>query len=193
MLVGYARVSTQDQNPALQLDALKAAGCEKVFVEKASGAQRDRPELLAALDYLRAGDSLVVWKLDRLARSLKQLIETVELLDSRSIGLRSLTEAIDTTTAGGKLVFHVFGALAEFERSIIRERTKAGLEAARARGKKGGRPPALAAKDLAAAKAMLSDPEITMEEVAKRLRVAPSTLYRHLPGGRGAIQETELC
>jgi DNA invertase Pin-like site-specific DNA recombinase len=193
MLVGYARVSTQDQNPALQLDALKAAGCEKVFVEKASGAQRDRPELLAALDTLRAGDSLVVWKLDRLARSLKQLIETVELLDSRSIGLRSLTEAIDTTTAGGKLIFHVFGALAEFERSIIRERTKAGLDAARALGKKGGRPPALAAKDLAAAKAMLSDPEITMEEVAKRLQVAPSTLYRHMPGGRGALQETEPC
>jgi len=193
MLVGYARVSTQDQNPALQLDALKAAGCEKLFVEKASGAQRDRPELSAALDYLRAGDSLVVWKLDRLARSLKQLIETVELLESRNIGLRSLTKAIDTTTAGGKLIFHVFGALAEFERSIIRERTKAGLEAARARGKKGGRPPSLDAKDLAAAKAMLSDPEITMEEVAKRLRVAPSTLYRHLPGGRGAIQETEPC
>ncbi|MGJ0484292.1 MAG: recombinase family protein [Methylomicrobium sp.] len=189
MLAGYARVSTQDQNPALQLDALKAAGCEKVFVEKASGAQRERPELLAALDYLRAGDSLVVWKLDRLARSLKQLIETVELLDSRSIGLRSLTEAIDTTTAGGKLVFHVFGALAEFERSIIRERTKAGLDAARARGKKGGRPPALVAKDLAAAKAMLSDPDITMEEVAKRLKVAPSTLYRHMPGGRGGIME----
>jgi DNA invertase Pin-like site-specific DNA recombinase len=193
MLIGYARVSTQDQNPALQLDALKAAGCEKIFVEKASGAQRDRPELLAALDYLRAGDSLVVWKLDRLARSLKQLIETVELLESRGIGLCSLTEAINTATAGGKWVFHVFGALAEFERSIIRERTKAGLEAARARGKKGGRPPALAAKDLAAAKAMLSDPEITMEEVAKRLKVAPSTLYRHLPGGRGAIQETESC
>lgn len=193
MLVGYARVSTQDQNPALQLDALKAAGCEKLFVEKASGAQRDRPELLAALDYLRAGDSLVVWKLDRLARSLKQLIETVELLETRSIGLRSLTQAIDTSTAGGKLVFHVFGALAEFERSIIRERTRAGLEAARARGKKGGRPPALDAKDLSAAKALLSDPEITMEEVAKRLKVAPSTLYRHLPGGRGALQETESC
>jgi DNA invertase Pin-like site-specific DNA recombinase len=189
MLVGYARVSTQDQNPALQLDALKAAGCEKLFVEKASGAQRDRPELLAALDYIRAGDSLVVWKLDRLARSLKQLIETVELLESRSIGLCSLTEAINTTTAGGKLVFHVFGALAEFERSIIRERTKAGLDAARARGKKGGRPPALVAKDLAAAKAMLSDPDITMEEVAKRLKVAPSTLYRHMPGGRGGIME----
>jgi DNA invertase Pin-like site-specific DNA recombinase len=193
MLIGYARVSTQDQNPALQLDALQAAGCEKMFIEKASGAQRDRPELSAALNYLRAGDSLVVWKLDRLARSLKQLIETVELLESRGIGLCSLTESIDTTTVGGKLVFHVFGALAEFERSIIRERTKAGLEAARARGKKGGRPPALAAKDIAAAKAMLSDPDITMEDVAKRFRVAPSTLYRHLPGGRGAIQETEPC
>jgi DNA invertase Pin-like site-specific DNA recombinase len=175
------------------LDVLKAVGCEKMFVEKASGAQRGRPELSAALDYLRAGDSLVVWKLDRLARSLKQLIETLELLESRRIGLRSLTEAIDTTTAGGKLVFHVFGALAEFERSVIRERMKAGLDAARARGKKGGRSPALAAKDLAAAKAMLSDPEVTMEEVAKRLQVAPSTLYRHLPGGRGALRETEPC
>jgi DNA invertase Pin-like site-specific DNA recombinase len=193
MLIGYARVSMQDPNPTLQLDALKAAGCEKVFIEKASGAQRDRPELLAALDSLRAGDSLVVWKFDRLARSLKQLIETVELLESHEIGLRSLTEAIDTTTTGGKLIFHVFGALAEFERSIIRERTKAGLDAARARGKKGGRPPALVAKDLTAAKAMLSDPEITMEEVARRLKVAPSTLYRHLPGGRGALQETESC
>jgi DNA invertase Pin-like site-specific DNA recombinase len=193
MLIGYARVSTQDQNPALQLDALKAAGCEKVFVEKASGAQRDRPELMAALDYVRSGDSLVVWKLDRLARSLKQLIETVELLGSRGIGLRSLTEAIDTTTAGGKLVFHVFGALAEFERSIIRERTKAGLDAARARGKKGGRPPSMSGKDIAAAKALLADPDITVEEVAKRLNVAPSTLYRHLPGGRGAVKDGTAC
>jgi len=137
MLVGYARVSTQDQKPELQLDALKAAGCEKVFVEKASGAQRERPELTAALDYVRDGDTLVVWKLDRLARSMKQLIETVEGLEEKGIGFRSLTEAIDTTTAGGKLVFHVFGALAEFERSIIRERTRAGLDAAKARGRKG--------------------------------------------------------
>ena len=186
MLIGYARVSTQDQDPALQLDALKAAGCEKVFVEKASGAQRDRPELIAAIDYVRAGDTLVVWKLDRLARSLTQLIETVEGLAEREIGFRSLTEAIDTTTPGGRLVFHVFGALAEFERSIIRERTKAGLDAARARGRKGGRPPALSPKDLAAAKALLADPAITVEDVARRLNVAPSTLYRHLPGGRSA-------
>ena len=184
MLVGYSRVSTQDQNPALQLDALTAAGCERVFTEKASGAQRDRPELAAAISYMRAGDSLVVWKLDRLARSLPQLIETVAQLEAQGIGLRSLTEAVDTTTAGGKLIFHIFGALAEFERSVIRERTHAGLKAARDRGRKGGRPPALAAADLAAAKAMLRDPEITVAEVAKRLRVSPATLYRHLPAAR---------
>lgn len=190
MLVGYARVSTQDQRPELQLDALGAAGCEKVFVEKASGAQRDRPELKAALDYMRdhKGDVLVVWKMDRLARSLKQLIETVEGLEARGIGFRSLTENIDTTSAGGRLVFHIFGAMAEFERSIIRERTKAGLDAARARGRRGGRPPALTSKDIAAARAMLKDPDISMEEVATRLKVAPSTLYKHLPGGRGGLE-----
>ncbi len=193
MLVGYARVSTQDQNPALQLDALRSAGCERVFEEKTSGAQRERPELRAALEYVRQGDTLVVWKLDRLARSLKQLIETVELLLGRGIGLRSLTESIDTGSAGGKLVFHVFGALAEFERSIIRERTKAGLEAARARGRTGGRPPALTHQDLAAARALLADPAITVEEAARRLNVAPSTLYRHLPGGRGALMDGGLA
>ena len=189
MLIGYARVSTADQDPALQLDALKAVGCERVFVEKASGAQRDRPELKAALGFARdhAGDVLVVWKLDRLARSLPQLIATVEDLDQRGIGFRSLTEAIDTTTAGGRLVFHIFGAMAEFERSVIRERTRAGLDAARARGRKGGRPSKLSPKDLAAARAMLADPDITVEEVARRLGVAPATLYRHLPGGRGRV------
>ena len=189
MLIGYARVSTQEQNLALQLDALKAAGCERIYEERASGAQRDRPELKASLGYMRAGDTLVVWKLDRLARSLKQLIDTVEDLGARGIGLRSLTEAIDTTTSGGKLIFHIFAALAEFERAVIRERTLAGLAAARARGRKGGRPPALAAKDLAAAKAMLRDPEITVSEIARRLGVAPSTLYRHLPGARSALIE----
>lgn len=192
MLVGYARVSTQDQNPALQLDALNAAGCEKVFTEKASGAQRDRPELAAALSYMRPGDSLVVWKLDRLARSMPQLIDTVSTLEDQGIGFRSLTEAIDTTTAGGKLVFHIFGALAEFERSVIRERTRAGLKAARDRGRKGGRPPALSAADLAAAKALLRDPAITVDEVATRLKVSPATLYRHLPGGRGGIAQGEV-
>jgi DNA invertase Pin-like site-specific DNA recombinase len=187
MLIGYARVSTQDQKPELQLDALQQAGCEKVFTEKASGAQRDRPQLKAALEYVRAGDSLVVWKLDRLARSLKQLIESVELLESREIGFRSLTEAIDTTTSGGRLIFHIFGALAEFERSIIKERTKAGLAAARARGRFGGRPPSLSEDDLVIATALLRDPDITVEEVARRLNVSPSTLYRHLPGGRSAL------
>ncbi len=188
MLIGYARVSTQDQNPELQLDALKKEGCEKVFTEKASGAQRDRPQLKAAVDYMREGDTLVVWKLDRLARSLKQLIETVEDLEQRGLGFRSLTEAIDTTTAGGKLVFHIFAALAEFERSIIRERTSAGLAAARARGRKGGRPPALSESDLQEAHALLKDPGITVDQVAKRLGVAASTLYRHLPGGRSGIK-----
>ena len=143
----------------------------------------------AAIDYARAGDTLVVWKLDRLARSLKQLIETIEGLEQREIGLRSLTEAIDTTTSGGRLVFHIFASLAEFERSIIRERTRAGLEAARSRGRTGGRPPALTDKDLTAAKAMLKDDTMTVEEIAKQLGVAPSTLYRHLPGGRGAVLE----
>ena len=213
MLVGYARVSTQEQDLALQLDALQTAGCEKVFEEKASGAQRERPALKAALEYMRQGDTLVVWKLDRLARSLKQLIETVEEFGERDVGLRSLTEAIDTTTAGGKLVFHLFAVLAEFERGIIRERTYiparkrqppltaefergiirertlAGLQAARARGRVGGRPPAFEAKDLAAAKAMLKDPEITVLEVARRLGVAASTLYRHLPRARTAALE----
>jgi DNA invertase Pin-like site-specific DNA recombinase len=173
---------------SLQLDALQAAGCDKVFTEKASGAQRDRPQLQAALEYMRGQDTLVVWKLDRLARSLKQLIETVEGLGERGIGLRSLTESLDTTTSGGKLVFHLFAALAEFERSVIRERTRSGLQAARRRGRLGGRPPALTSQDLAEAKALLRDPEITVTQVAKRLGVASSTLYRHLPGGRSAVE-----
>jgi DNA invertase Pin-like site-specific DNA recombinase len=189
MLIGYARVSTQDQNPELQLDALQQAGCEKVFIEKASGAQRDRPELKAALSYLRPGDTLVVWKLDRLARSLKQFIETVEGLEQQEMGFRSITEAIDTTTSGGRLVFHIFGALAEFERSIIRERTMAGLASARARGRTGGRPGSLTEADVAEAKVLLRDPEITVARVAQRLGVTPSTLYRYLPGGRSALEE----
>ena len=191
MRIGYARVSRDDQSADLQLDALKHAGCERIFVEKASGAQRDRPELKAALDFMRANseDVLVVWKLDRLARSLRQLIETVEDLEKRGIGFESLTERIDTTSAAGRLTFHVFACIAEFERSINRERTLAALEASRARGRRGGRPPSLSSKDLAHARAMLADPEITMEAVAKRLHVAASTLYRHLPGGRSTVAE----
>lgn len=189
MIIGYARVSTAEQNLTLQTDALEAAGCERVFVETASGAQRDRPEFQRALDFMRPGDTLVVWKLDRLARSMRQLIDTVELLQSKGMGLRSLTETIDTTTAGGMLVFHVFGALAEFERSMIRERTTAGLEAARARGRKGGRPPKLSKAGMRDARQLLRSPEISVAEVAQRVGVSVSTLYRHLPrprrGGQG--------
>jgi len=143
MDVGYARVSTGEQTLDLQRDALAAAGVGKVFTETASGTKADRPVLEAALAYLRPGDTLVVWRLDRLGRSLRHLIESVALLAERRIGFKSLTEQIDTTTSGGKLVFHVFGALAEFERDLIRERTHAGLAAARARGRTGGRPKAL--------------------------------------------------
>jgi len=156
MRVGYARVSTTDQSPELQLDALRRAGCEKTFTEKASGAKADRPELARVLqDALRRGDVLVVWKLDRLARSLKKLITTAEDLEERGIGLVSLTESIDTTTPGGVLVFHVFGAIAQFERALIRERTAAGLAEARRRGRKGGRPPTFKAGDLTAARALM--------------------------------------
>lgn len=143
MLIGYARVSTDDQDSALQRDALTEAGCEKIFDETMSGARADRPQLRAAIEFARKGDVLVVWKLDRLARSLTQLIATVEELQGRGIGFRSITETIDATSAGGRLIFHIFGALAEFERAIIRERTKAGLKAARERGHIGGRPRAL--------------------------------------------------
>ena len=143
------------------------------------------------LQYARSGDTLVVWRLDRLARSLKQLIETVEALEAKGIGFRSLTENIDTTTSGGRLIFHIFGALAEFERSIIRDRTVAGLDAARARGRVGGRPRALSEDDLAAARAMLADQSITTKEVAKRLGVSVSTLYKHIPAARAVVTRQE--
>lgn len=188
MLIGYARVSTQEQNLDLQIIALQEAGCKKIFTEKASGGQRDRPELIAAMDYVRPGeDVLVVWKLDRLARSLKQLIETVEKFEAQKIGFLSLTESINTTTSGGRLIFHIFASLAEFERSIIRERTTAGLRAAKQNGRIGGRPASLKEKDLAVARTLLQDPSITVEEVAKRMQVAPSTLYRYFQGGRSSV------
>lgn len=189
MLIGYARVSTRDQKPHLQLDALQESGCERIFEETASGAKRDRPELKAVLDFMRAGDNLVVWKLDRLARSTRQLLETVEALELRGIGLKILTQNIDTTNAGGRLIFTVFSAIAEFEREIIRERTRAGLDAARSRGRTGGRPRALSDKDLKEARVLLTDPEITVEDVARRLGVGPSTLYRYLPAARHSIRD----
>lgn len=190
MLVGYARVSTRDQSSAIQFNALQAAGCERIFEEKMGGAKRERPELASALNYMRSGDTLVVWRLDRLARSTRQLIDTIEDLDRRQIGFCCLSQdGMDTTTSGGRLIFTIFGAIAEFERDLIRERTRVGLDAARARGRKGGRPPSLSASDLAKAKAMLRDPALTVEEVAHTLGVGQATLYRHLPGGRRAAEE----
>ncbi len=181
MLIGYARVSTQDQTADLQIDALRAAGCEKIFIETASGSKADRPELLKALEYMRGGqDSLVVWKLDRLARSLLQLIETVNDLQNRDIGFRSLTENIDTSSSGGRLIFHIFSSIAEFERDLIRERTKAGLEAARKRGKHGGRPKAMDSAAIVQAKALFAQGDMTAKQVAKRLNVSVATLYRYL-------------
>lgn len=176
MRIGYARVSTQDQRSELQLDALVAAGCEQVFQEKMSGKDRDRPELETCLKVVRQGDTLVVWRLDRLGRSLKDLVEIVHALQERGIGFQSLTENIDTTNAGGKLIFHVFAALAEFERNLIRERTIAGLAAARARGRKGGRKSKLEKSDVRKAAAMLRDPMITKTEVAKHFGISRVTL-----------------
>ena len=189
MKIGYARVSTQDQDLSLQRDALTEEGCDKIFQEKASGPQRDRPELKAALSYMREGDILIVWKLDRLARSMKQLIETVEDFERRGIGLKSLQDPIDTSSASGKLVFHIFAALAEFERGVIRDRTNAGLKSARERGRIGGRPRLLSDRDLQVAKVLLKDPAITVAEVAKRLGVSISTLYNHLPAARAESLE----
>src|SRR3954453_5880669 len=183
MLLGYARVSTVDQNLALQRDALTEAGCAKIFTEQMSGAVTDRPALHDALEFARGGDTLIVWKLDRLARSMKQLIETVETLRVRGIGFRSLTESLNTTTAQGRLVFH-FGALAEFERSLIRERTQAGLAAARRAGRTGGWPPKLTDDDIEAAKALLANPDIAVTQIAQRLGVSPAILYRYLPAAR---------
>lgn len=178
-LIGYARVSSADQTTALQHDALMAAGCERIFEDTASGARADRPGLAAAFAFARAGDVLVVWKLDRLGRSLSHLIATVSELAGRDVGFRSITETIDTTTAGGRLVFHLFGALGQFERDLIRERTRAGLAAAAARGRKGGRKPVISPPLLAKARRMIEQ-GLTVREAAGRLRVGKSTLYAAL-------------
>jgi DNA invertase Pin-like site-specific DNA recombinase len=174
--IGYARVSTLDQNLTLQSDALAAAGCAKVFEDRASGARADRPGLQKALDYVRDGDVLIVWKLDRLGRSLPHLIDTVSVLEKRGVGFRSVTEAIDTTTPGGRLVFHLFGALGQFERDLIRERTRAGLAAAEARGRKGGRKPVVTSEKLKRAREIISK-GLTVREAAIRLKVGKTALY----------------
>ncbi|MEW6737456.1 MAG: recombinase family protein [Acidobacteriota bacterium] len=180
MLIGYARISTGEQKLDLQLDALKAVGCEKLYHDVASGAKSQQTGLNEALAFARAGDVLIVWKLDRLGRSLQHLLETVTGLEKQGIGFRSLQENIDTTTAGGKLIFHVFGALAEFERGIIRERTNAGLRAARERGKRGGRRPAMDARKIAMARALLADPAQKIADICAMLKVSKSTLYKYI-------------
>ncbi|MHB8311699.1 MAG: recombinase family protein [Candidatus Dormibacteria bacterium] len=179
-LLGYARVSTLEQNSTLQTDALKAAGCYRVFADRASGGLDERPELARLVDQARPGDTVVVWRLDRLGRSLRHLIDTVNELAERKVGFRSLTESIDTTTSGGKLVFHIFGALAEFERELIRERTQAGLAAARARGRHGGRPLVMSPEKVATARRMHQSKEFTIEAIARVLGVSRASIYRHL-------------
>ncbi len=181
MLVGYARVSTPSQSLDLQVKALKEAGCGRIFTDIASGAKTVRPGLNDAKMVLREGDALVVWKLDRLGRSIQHLIESINALEEKGIGFRSLQEVIDTQTSGGKLVFHIFSALAEFERDLIRERTNAGLEAARARGKKGGRPRSLdQAKNIRLLKQMHADPNYSISDICKTFDISRSTFYRYL-------------
>ena len=180
MKIGYARVSTNEQDLDLQLDALKNTGCEKIFQDVASGANTERPGLDDALQHLREGDTLVVWKLDRLGRSLRHLIDVVTSLNDDGVFFLSLQESIDTSSSSGKLIFHVFGALAEFERDLIRERTLAGLAAARARGRVGGRPRIMDANKLSMAKALLADESNSISEICKILGVSRSTYYNYL-------------
>jgi DNA invertase Pin-like site-specific DNA recombinase len=182
MLIGYARVSTQDQTLDLQTDALKRADCEKIFTDTTSGAKSERPGLQEAMNHLRAGDTLVVWRLDRLGRTLKHLIATITDLSDKGIGFKSLQENMDTTTSGGKLIFHIFGALTEFEREVIKERTNAGLQAARVRGRLGGRPKlqALDPKKIALAKKLYADGNMPVREICDTLHIGRSTLYRYV-------------
>jgi DNA invertase Pin-like site-specific DNA recombinase len=183
VLIGYARISTHDQTLTLQQDALEKAGCEKIFTDTVSGTKAERKGLTEALSHLRAGDTLVVWRLDRLGRSLRHLIDTVTELHSKGIGFKSLTENIDTTTSGGKLVFHIFGALAEFEREIIRERTRAGLDSAKKRGRSGGRPRALTPKEVQMLRSMAEDPELTVADICQKLGIGRTTYFRYAKTG----------
>lgn len=187
MLIGYARVSTDDQNLDLQKDALKNAGCDKIYEDQISGAKADRPGLTTVLEYAREGDVIVIWRLDRLSRSLKDLIEMVTLLDSKGIGLKSIHESIDTSSSTGKLVFHIFGALAEFERNLIRERTQAGLQAARARGRKGGRPKVLDSNKRALAVKLYDDKKHTVKEICTMMGVSKPTLYKYIESSKKEI------
>ncbi|BCG64634.1 MAG: hypothetical protein methR_P2423 [Methyloprofundus sp.] len=181
MKIGYARVSTSSQDTSLQIDALKAAGCETIYEEKASGSRKDRPELEQCLKSLRKADTLVVWKLDRLGRSLQHLLEVINDLENKGIGFTSLTESIDTTTSTGKLVFNIFGSLAEFERSLIQDRVNAGLEAARKKGRIGGRPSALNEKQKEMAITMFNGGALK-SDIAKNFNVSRQTIYTVLKG-----------
>ncbi len=187
MKVGYARVSTVDQNLDMQMDALKKEGCKEIFEDRASGAKSDRDGLRKALEFMREGDTLVVWKLDRLGRSLKHLIDVINRLNDNKMYFKSVQESIDTGSSGGKLIFHVFGALAEFERDMIRERTLAGIEAARQRGRIGGRPKKLDKKMVEFARSMLDDKSNTVTDVCKALGITKSTLYRYLKSQKTSI------
>src|SRR5215210_3095079 len=189
MLIGYARISTLDQTLALQQDALTVAGCEQLYTDTVSGSVTERPGLTQALSHLRPGDTLVVWRLDRLGRSLAHLIDTIRDLQERGVGFRSLQEQIDTTTSGGKLIFHVFGALAEFERDLIRERTHAGLTAARARGRRGGRPRVKAFQDpkrLEAARKLYDDQQTSVDTICQMFKISRPTFYRYIRRADGA-------
>jgi DNA invertase Pin-like site-specific DNA recombinase len=181
MLIGYYRFSTNDQTGDLQIDALKAAGCEKIFGDEGvSGSKTDRPQLNAALDQLRKGDTLVVWRLDRLGRSLPHLIEVVNGLNARGVDFKSLREAIDTSSASGKLVFHVMAAMAEFERDLIRERTNAGLASARARGRLGGRPKALTPDKVKMARALYDAKTLTVAQICEQVGCSRATFYKQV-------------
>ena len=180
MIYGYARVSTDEQTTALQHDALEAAGCDRIFTDTASGAKAHRPELDHMLDLLREGDTVVVWKLDRLGRSVPHLVDLMTMFDERDVQFRSLTEAIDTSTPGGTLIFNIFASLAQFERDLIRERTKAGLDAARARGRKGGRPAKLDDKQIQEVRRLYESKSVTANQIAAMMGVGRSTIYRAL-------------
>ena len=180
MNVGYARVSTKDQHLRMQEDALKNAGCEEIYTDIASGSKSQRPGLDQALAYAREGDTLVVWKLDRLGRSTQHLIHTVSLLNERKIAFKSLQENIDTTTSSGKLIFHMFSALAEFERDLIRERTDAGLKAARARGHMGGRPSLLDNRQIKRMIEMYNEKKNTVAEICKIYEISRPSFYNYL-------------
>ena len=192
MKVGYARVSTHDQHLVMQQDALKSVGCEDIYSDIASGAKTDRPGLEQAISFLREGDVLVVWKLDRLGRSLQHLIQTIQSLNNRGIGFKSLQENIDTTTSGGKLVFHFFSALAEFERDLIRDRTNAGLKAARARGRLGGRPPLLDDKQIDRLVRLYDERRTSVNELCKMFGISKPSLYNYINNRKKALVISDI-